>query len=190
MGSSVQDKAGHRHAQIGQLYMNFTWDPKLTTVPTCEDVETWDGIAISVGHHPATDVSVAQWEGVLDGLDQISNCPNVPRLVFVTPPPQPPRTDTWAQKMHDRRTCSRLKRFGQIAQERALATSTFSVVNQYDLLEPFIFHPLQVDGAHFIETDGLEAVIDETIGKLGICGMNEILLPEPSIEVVFPDRSR
>jgi hypothetical protein len=43
------------------------------------------------------------------------------------------------------------------------------VVDQFALTEPHIWETLHLDAAHFLATDALDPILDEIIGKSGIC---------------------
>ena len=45
----------------------------------------------------------------------------------------------------------------------------FMVVDQFDLSMPHVEEPMKTDFAHYVYTDAMDPIVDDVIGKLGIC---------------------
>lgn len=164
---------------------NFTWDPRLGSVlPPCETLSTLSGIVISVAAHPAVNMRLKDFiipHAAI--LRQAAACPGpLPPLIYLLGPPHPPRDDPSFVNSNDRRTNHRMRIFNDaIASVVLNETNKWSAVDQQELLDPFDFFPLRTDKAHFLETDGLEAVLDEVMGKLQLCGSHEMWVAEPVV---------
>ncbi|KIO24458.1 hypothetical protein M407DRAFT_244458 [Tulasnella calospora MUT 4182] len=86
----------------------------------------------------------------------------------MTAPATPPRTDEFVQKYADKRTNVRLQHWVGLATELALHAG-WSLVDQFDLTLPHNLEPLHTDLAHYLATDAMDPIVDEVIGKIGIC---------------------
>lgn len=156
------------------------WDINHTP---CEDFADYDALVVSVGSHHAGNAPTAEFLKELRFFERLTaECNLRAKLVFATPPPQPPRVDEHVRDHNDHRTISRLTYWGQLAADRARAAG-WRVVDLMALLRPFMFDPLATDLAHFLDTDGLEAVMDELLGEMELCGAEEVDAPGPFVEL-------
>lgn len=46
----------------------------------------------------------------------------------------------------------------------------WAAVDQFALTIPHAMEPLGTDSAHYLASDAIDAVVDEVIGKSGVCG--------------------
>ena len=86
----------------------------------------------------------------------------------MTPPAQPPRQDQYPRKANDHRTNVRLQHFSEVGAQLALDHG-WSVVDQFSLTMPHVFESLLIDSAHYLMTDAIDPIVDEVIGKAGLC---------------------
>lgn len=86
----------------------------------------------------------------------------------MTVPAAPPRTDEYVRSHADRRTNVRLQHWEKLGTELALDAG-WSVVDQFELTLPHNLEPLHTDMAHYLATDAMDPIVDEVIGKIGIC---------------------
>lgn len=105
------------------------------------------------------------------------NCPFVPTsdapnrsYIFVTLPAGPQRQDEWARGFKDHRTNVRSAFQADAGIKIAQGLVGWSTVDQFALTIPFSMEPLSVDMAHYLVSDALDPILDEVIGKSGVCG--------------------
>lgn len=173
-------KAGSKNATVGSTDFKFLWDPRGMTLskPTgCEEViADADVVVVSVAAHltASHQISTSQYTETLQSIfSTISGCPLPPSLskrtlVYMTAPAAPPRTDEYVRKYADRRTNVRLQHWAELGTEVALKAG-WGVVDQFDLTLPHNLEPLHTDMAHYLATDAMDPIVDEVIGKTGIC---------------------
>lgn len=97
--------------------------------------------------------------------------PDVPARthIFLTLPAGPQRQDEWAQSFKDHRTNVRSQYQTDVGIEIARKMG-WSVVDQFALTIPHSMEALSTDLAHYLVNDALDAILDELIGKSGVCG--------------------
>ncbi|KAG8976795.1 hypothetical protein FRC05_003145 [Tulasnella sp. 425] len=173
-------KAGSKNTTIGNTDFNFLWDPRGITLAkpaACEEmVGDADVVVVSVAAHLAAShqISTSQYTQTLQSIfSTLSSCPHPPdlskrTLVYMTAPAAPPRTDEYVRKYADRRTNVRLQHWRDLGTDVALKAG-WSVVDQFDLTLPHNLEPLHTDMAHYLSTDAMDPIVDEVIGKIGIC---------------------
>ena len=141
---------------------------------TCDEMKDYDVFGISIGHHLHR-MTAAQYteniKAVFEHINSVSaSCPTTSgrarRLIYISPPAAAPREDPWVQQARDRRTNIRLTHWTSISLEMARAYG-WRTVDQYALTNAFGRDVK--DFIHFIETDGLDPVLDDVIAKMGIC---------------------
>lgn len=148
------------------------WDPYGDNLKKsgCEVLDGLNALIVAIGAHHATHLDIEALFLDLDMIYKLQDCGKQTRLVFITSPPTVPRTDEWPESYKDRRSGARMREFGALSKsmiERKY--SKWFVVHQLELLTPFLFDPLFGDLAHYVATDGLDAVLDEVTAKAGIC---------------------
>ncbi|KAG8951340.1 hypothetical protein FRC00_007305 [Tulasnella sp. 408] len=178
-------KAGSKNATVGNSDFKFLWDPRGTALSkpaACEEmIANADVVVVSVGAHLAASnkISTSQYNETLQSIFSIiSGCPLPPglskrTLVYMTAPAAPPRTDEYVRKYSDRRTNVRLQHWAELGTEVALKAG-WSVVDQFDLTLPHNLEPLHTDLAHYLATDAMDPIVDEVVGKIAICGEDDI----------------
>lgn len=90
------------------------------------------------------------------------------RLLYITPPAVAPREDEFVRELKDRRTNLRISHWARIGLDLAAARG-WRTVDQFAPTSGFVRDTK--DDAHFLETDGLDPVLDDVIAKLGICDL-------------------
>ncbi|KAG9012166.1 hypothetical protein FRB90_006815 [Tulasnella sp. 427] len=181
---TLSRKMGSKNVTLGESDFTFLWDPrgKLLNAPTtCDEmIQDSDIVLVSVAAHLAASRQVATSEYIStlgSILSTISKCPlpthvTERRLVYMTAPAAVPRTDEYVRKYADRRTNVRLQHWRDLGVDIALKAG-WSVVDQFELTLPHNLEPLHTDMAHYLATDAIDPIVDEVIGKLGICDGDE-----------------
>ncbi|KAG8909000.1 hypothetical protein FRB99_000103 [Tulasnella sp. 403] len=171
------EKGGHKQATIGNLTFDFLWDPRGESVipVTCKELKEakTDIVILSMGAHFAVDSTTAEFTQNLTRIfTTFTACefsPPPSNIIFVTSPAQPPRQDEFVRKYSDHRTNVRLQHWSEISTKMALDMG-FSVVDQFALTMPHVWEPMGLDFAHYLSTDAIDPIVDEVIGKAGLCG--------------------
>jgi hypothetical protein len=99
------------------------------------------------------------------------------KLIYLPAPAPPPRTDRWPRDVGDRRTSAR----GRVWRDLTLELTRreegeegkdagWAFVDQYDLTRSFDWEVLELDMGHYLATDALDPLVDDVLGKMGICG--------------------
>ncbi|KAG8903882.1 hypothetical protein FRB99_002618 [Tulasnella sp. 403] len=165
-------KAGTKMAKVGNLESTFAWDPRGATIHprNCSILEGVDVLVTSVGAHWATNESTKKYLDVMQGILQtVENCPSTPsKLIFLTAPAQPPRQDHYVRENNDHRTNVRLQYWAEHTTDLALAAG-WNVVDQFAYSQHMAIEPMYLDFAHYLSTDALDPIVDEIIGKSGLC---------------------
>lgn len=91
-----------------------------------------------------------------------------PTLVYLTGPAVIPRSDHWPREVDDRRTSSRARLWRDLTLKMAQEEG-WRFVDQYDITRSFDWDVLDLDLAHFLATDALDPLLDDVLGKTGIC---------------------
>ncbi|KIO33629.1 hypothetical protein M407DRAFT_231788 [Tulasnella calospora MUT 4182] len=176
---TVSSKAGSKNTTVGNTDFKFLWDPRGVTLAkpaACEEMIDADVVVVSVAAHLAAShqFSTTQYTQTLQSIfSTTSGCPLPPgssnrTLVYMTAPAAPPRTDEYVRKFADRRTNVRLQHWADLGTKVAL-NAGWSVVDQFNLTLPQNLEPLHTDMAHYLATDAMDPIVDEVIGKIGIC---------------------
>ncbi|KAH7104542.1 hypothetical protein BKA62DRAFT_692573 [Auriculariales sp. MPI-PUGE-AT-0066] len=170
------EKSGHKNATFDNLYLDFQWDPsgEGLLVLDCAEIQAFDVLVFSVGHHLHRYTTAQYFEfigGAFEHVTKLSaEChPSSGRsrqLVYVTPPAVVPREDHFVQDLKDRRTNVRITHWANIGMNLARKHG-WRTVDQFHYTAAFVRD--SKDDAHFLETDALDAVLDDFIAKLGVC---------------------
>ncbi|KZW02626.1 hypothetical protein EXIGLDRAFT_829154 [Exidia glandulosa HHB12029] len=170
------EKSGHKNASFPNRYIDFRWDPFGDGLLSsqCDEIAGFDIIGFEIGHHLHrfnTSEYTEHLKTVIDHITSLaSTCPSPsgrPRqLLYITPPAVAPREDAFVRELKDRRTNLRISHWARIGLDLA-AGRGWKTVDQYAYTTGFVRDTK--DDAHFIETDGLDPVLDDIIAKLGIC---------------------
>ncbi|EJD55095.1 hypothetical protein AURDEDRAFT_109564 [Auricularia subglabra TFB-10046 SS5] len=170
------EKSGHKNASFENRYIDFRWDPFGDGLLTsdCDEIEDFDIIGFSIGHHLHRFNTQEYTEHITTVLDHItsiaSSCSTksgrARQLLYITPPAVAPREDEFVRELKDRRTNLRIAHWARIGLDLAAARG-WRTVDQFAYTRAFVRDTK--DDAHFIETDGLDPVLDDIVAKLGIC---------------------
>jgi hypothetical protein len=182
-----KEKMEQESAIIGSTNFTFIWDPNGSLYLaglTCATIQTLSSLVVSIGSHSAARGETPEtFADLIRFIPELDRCPGpLPSLIYISPPPGPPRTDEWAQEWRDKRTHGRLQYYCKVVRDHIFASTHWKLVDAQMLLQPYIFHPLYSDFAHYLGSDGQEAVLDDMIAKMGICGESEVDVPGPVIE--------
>ncbi|GAA6008319.1 hypothetical protein JCM10207_000084 [Rhodosporidiobolus poonsookiae] len=177
--AEASPKALSKSAHVGNLYMEFMWDPYLKAGMACDFITKFDSITVSSGTHqicwncPRTASLLSSLRAVLTTWPrQIHECharsgqtqAKSPRLIFLTMPPFHPQ-------LHNRdcRTGARIaytnQRLAEIAEEAG-----WEVLDIERYVKPVAVDQLVGDGVHYLRLDAAEPIADDFIDRLGICG--------------------
>ncbi|GAA5975024.1 hypothetical protein JCM5350_004549 [Sporobolomyces pararoseus] len=174
-------KVANKQAKIGNLHLEFLWDPFLEASFDCSYMSQFTHVVISTGSHqacyrcPQTASYISHMSSIFSSWPrQHSNCsssssPSRPgsksaKFVFVTSP------SWYPQKIEkfDCRTSQRLTRWNELATKEALGEG-WGVVDAQSLTRSIAVDTRLIDGVHYIKTDAIDPMVDELIMKLGIC---------------------
>ncbi|GAA6048683.1 hypothetical protein JCM3770_002019 [Rhodotorula araucariae] len=177
---SVEDKsmkADSKHSHIGNLYLNYVWDPFLESDVDCDFMRQFDTITVSTGSHDAcwNCPSTAAWLASLSDVfstwpSRIAAChtrsarPKKPRFIFLNIPATHPLLHN-----HDCRTGPRLAYWNERAAELA-SEHGWEVVDVEEYSKPGAIDTMYGDGVHYLGLDAAEPVVDDYLDRLGICG--------------------
>ncbi|GAA5842091.1 hypothetical protein JCM5353_001107 [Sporobolomyces roseus] len=172
-------KVANKWEKIGNLDLEFLWDPFLEATFDCEYMSRFTHVVISTGSHqacyrcPTTESYISHMSSIFSSWPkQISQCSHSTRtrskpveFVFVTNP------SWYPQKIerYDCRTQQRLTRWNELATEAALENN-WSVVDAQDMTRSMAIDTRMIDGVHYIKTDAIDPMADELLMKLKICG--------------------
>ncbi|KAM0790486.1 hypothetical protein ACM66B_003361 [Microbotryomycetes sp. NB124-2] len=200
---------GSKHETVGDVYMEYVWDPYLKTKPSCDRFADFDSITFSFGtHHLRQDCAhtttylahlfsiLHEWPNVLKSCPQAKN--KLPRLIIMTIPPMHPqlhnhdcrtnpRISLWnkllKQLVHPASFSAQAQPFQQLSVDALLFNSTATttttsgrgasedwfVVDFESLSKPVSIDTDLIDGVHYLMTDAIEVVVDDWIGRSGLC---------------------
>ncbi|BGP43529.1 hypothetical protein JCM10449v2_007564 [Rhodotorula kratochvilovae] len=177
---SVEDKsmkANSKHAQVGNLYLEFMWDPFLRADVDCDFMRKFDSITISTGSHeacwncPSTSSWLASlsdffstWPARVAACHARSARPKEPRYFFLNIPATHPQLHN-----HDCRTGPRIAYWNEKAAEMAREHG-WEVVDVEGYSKPGAIDTVYGDGVHYLGLDAAEPVVDDYLDRLGICG--------------------
>ncbi|KAE9411328.1 hypothetical protein BT96DRAFT_911943 [Gymnopus androsaceus JB14] len=174
------EKVGNKFANAGNLDLEFLWDPKgsefIGNPDRCHKLGNADVVVTSLGSHWANSNVSDYLNEVPFIMNLLAECPYVPApdapsrsFIFLTMPAGPQRQDEWVQRIKDRRTNIR-SAYETDAGLKIAKSLGWSAVDYYSLTLPFSMEALSVDMAHYLNNDALDPVVDEVIGKSGLCG--------------------
>ncbi|GAA5821007.1 hypothetical protein JCM11251_001917 [Rhodosporidiobolus azoricus] len=180
--AEASPKALNKNAYVGNLYMEFMWDPYLTAGLDCDFIRKYDSITISSGTHqlswncPRASALLAQLTKVLATWPSLlrqcharpssSSTPRAqknPKLVFLLIPPFHPQLHN-----HDCRTGPRIGYINENLRESA-EENGWEVVDVERYVKPVAVDQLVGDGVHYLRLDAAEPVADDFIDLLDIC---------------------
>ncbi|KAJ7583783.1 hypothetical protein C8J56DRAFT_1054311 [Mycena floridula] len=174
-------QVGDKFAIVGNLNLQFLWDPRgyhsvNNHEETCRKIGNADVIVTSLGAHWANSNMSDYLKKIPMTLKAVMNCPFHPTAdapnrsyIFVTLPAGPQRQDEWARGYNDHRTNIRSAYQSEVGIKMARELPGWSTVNQFALTIPFSLESLYVDMSHYLVTDALDPILDEVIGKSGVC---------------------
>ena len=125
-------------------------------------------------HDSPTSVFLSQLRSTLTAF---SACPYTPpshtprhkrKQILLYGPAAIPRQDEWVIKYKDHRTNIRLQYWRDASLKMAKELG-WDMVDQFELTLPHSVEPLAVDEAHYLANDGLDPIVDEVLGKTGLC---------------------
>ncbi|TRM65032.1 hypothetical protein BD626DRAFT_490686 [Schizophyllum amplum] len=163
-----------------------------------------DVLIVSVGYHIAvghpTAVFLERTHDILDAVDICFPAPNPPlderqagahgiphahthgrpstytgprTRIMLTPAAPGPLTTDRVRRDNRHTTHNRLRYWSELMIPLALARG-WSVIDQFALTAPLAWETLVSDGIHFMMTDAHEALVDEALGKMGICAERDL----------------
>ncbi|KAI5475537.1 hypothetical protein MNV49_001198 [Pseudohyphozyma bogoriensis] len=174
-------KADSKVEEIGNLHLEFLWDPWIYNNFSCAAYSSYDSITLSTGAHqacygcPPTTSILATLDDIFSTWpEKLRECRRAERgaerrretewIWMNTPAWHPQRKEE-----KDCRTGQRLEywneRAGKLARE-----SGWKVIDVFALTRPFAIDTQLMDGVHYIRTDAIDPITDEWIEKVGICG--------------------
>ncbi|GAA5873187.1 hypothetical protein JCM16303_006966 [Sporobolomyces ruberrimus] len=172
-------KVANKKERIGNLHLEFLWDPFLEATFDCSYMSQFTHVVVSTGSHqacyrcPATTSYISHMSSIFSSWpERHSTCQEgddvkrkkEAKFVFVTSP------SWYPQKIerYDCRTSQRLTRWNELSTKEALKEG-WSVVDAQALTRSMAVDTRLIDGVHFIKTDAIDPMVDELIEKLGIC---------------------
>ncbi|EJU05038.1 hypothetical protein DACRYDRAFT_104927 [Dacryopinax primogenitus] len=169
------EKMGEKSDSAGLVESVFLWDPVGATEPerTCELIADKDVVAVSLGMW----FSAAEGSRTAEALDLILShlevyprCPRLEnqKLIYLGVPAHPPRSDHFVQEAKDHVTNGRMELWSALVLPLARQEG-WEVVDAFALTNPYVLETLDLDSAHFTGTEALDALVDEIIGKSGLC---------------------
>lgn len=182
-----ENKFDSQSITIDQLNLTYVWDSKgqefldWSNDPCGGPVEDSDVLVVSIAAHYAVESTTAYFMSQLNRiLTGFSACPyhpssldqNVPnpqrKLIFLFAPAVVPRWDEWPAQFNDHRTNIRMQYWRDLSRKLAKEMG-WMFVDQYELTLPHNFEPRHNDMAHYLATDAIDPIIDEVLGKSGLC---------------------
>jgi len=182
-----ENKVNSKNTTIDQLDLSFLWDPKgqdfldWNKDPCGGLVKDSDILIVSIAAHyavkSATAYFISQLNKILTGF---AACPYHPsphnengpkaqrKLIFLYAPAVIPRWDEWVSRFDDHRTNIRTRYWRDLSQTLAKELG-WMFVDQYELTLPHALEPRHMDMAHYMATDAIDPIIDEVLGKTGLC---------------------
>ncbi|KAL8279632.1 hypothetical protein RQP46_007945 [Phenoliferia psychrophenolica] len=178
-----------KSAELGNLHLEFLWDPFLTSTVDCEAMKHLTSVVVSTGAHQAcwacertpTSALAEQLETLFAGWSNdwakcLAPGATPPKLIYMNSPAFEYPASHYRL---DCRTGPRMQHWNGVA-GRLARESGWSVVDTFAHSRPFAVDTLLLDGVHYLKTDAIDPMADEIIEKLGICGNNPDLLREAS----------
>ncbi|GAA6017719.1 hypothetical protein JCM11491_001181 [Sporobolomyces phaffii] len=178
-------KVANKKERIGNLHLEFLWDPFLEAAFDCHYMAQFTHVVVSTGSHqacyrcPTTTSYVSHMSSIFSSWPQLhSSCPEKntttseregegkepAKFVFVTSPSWYPQRI----EKYDCRTSQRLTRWNRLTTDVALEHG-WGVVDAQDLTRSIAVDTRLIDGVHYIKTDAIDPMVDELIMKLDIC---------------------
>ncbi|KAJ7583977.1 hypothetical protein C8J56DRAFT_196072 [Mycena floridula] len=176
------EKVGDKFATVGNLDIQFLWDPRGHEFvhnhdEACRKLGNADVVVTSLGSHWANSNMTDYLKEIPMIMKALMKCPFIPTAdapkrsyIFVTLPAGPQRQDEWARGFKDHRTNVRSAYQTEVGIRMAHELPGWSTVDQFALTIPFSMESLYVDMAHYLVNDALDPILDEVIGKSGVCG--------------------
>ncbi|GAA5876312.1 hypothetical protein JCM8547_008882 [Rhodosporidiobolus lusitaniae] len=177
--AEASPKALNKNTHVGNLFMEFMWDPYLQAGVDCDFIRKFDSIAISSGTHqlswncprmltllPSLSHVLRTWPRLLRECHASSGASSQkhPKLVFLTLPSFHPQLHN-----HDCRTGPRISYVNMRLKEEA-EENGWEVLDVEKYVAPVAVDQLVGDGVHYLRLDAAEPVADEYIDILDICG--------------------
>ncbi|GAA6038804.1 hypothetical protein JCM8097_002900 [Rhodosporidiobolus ruineniae] len=174
--AEASPKALNKNAHVGNLYMEFAWDPYMTAEFSCDYMLKFDSIAFSSGTHQlswncpraatlisALSMPLRTWPRLLRQCHAQHKSHKSPQLVFLTMPAFHPQLHN-----HDCRTGPRITYVNQRLSEIALEEG-WEVLDVEGYVKPVAVDQIVGDGVHYLRLDAAEPIADEYLDILGIC---------------------
>ncbi|KAL1689736.1 hypothetical protein GGG16DRAFT_57138 [Schizophyllum commune] len=184
-------KIEFKTAKVGQIDFAFQWDPRGELMVTEPDqicatlVERRVDVFIaSIAFHLAIDqpthVFLTRLEQLFDAVDRCKRPASHghrkshpayagPRArVLLTPAAMAPRQDPPAANSRQKSTNARLAYWTALAAPLAKSRG-WALLDQFALTEPMAWEPMFTDRLHYLLTDAHEAIVDEAVGRTGLC---------------------
>ncbi|KAM0753234.1 hypothetical protein T439DRAFT_193249 [Meredithblackwellia eburnea MCA 4105] len=174
----LSQKIPSKTRQIGNLYLEFTWDPFIRSMVTCEYISRFSSVIVSTGSHQAcwecVDFPTVTLQHQLFTIfttwpQAFAQCrPGLPPTKFIYMN-SPAFAYPGSHYRLDCRTGPRLEYWNNKANYLARAAG-WAVVDTFMHSRPFAIDTYMLDGVHYLKTDAIDPMADEVIEKLGICG--------------------
>ncbi|TRM55581.1 hypothetical protein BD626DRAFT_524622 [Schizophyllum amplum] len=183
-------KLEFKSAKVGQVEFAFQWDPRGELIAAepqkiCAALieRKVDVFFASIAFHLALDepthVFLDRLEAVFDAVHHCTKpadrghgqhgAYSGPRTrVLVTPAAVAPRQDGDAAASKQKSTNARHAYWAALAAPVARARG-WAVLDQFALTEPMAWEPMFTDRLHYLLTDAHEAIVDEAVGRTGLC---------------------
>ncbi|KAI5475957.1 hypothetical protein MNV49_000564 [Pseudohyphozyma bogoriensis] len=173
----LSNKQPMKHAVIGELFLEYSWDPHLEAPHSCDLMQHFDTVVISTGAHQAgfrsstftTKTLVKRLEALFESWPRLSaQCgrKTPTKFIYLNTPAY------WYPPKHhglEGRTGPRLEHWNEKLTKLARVYD-WAVIDVFSLTKPFAVDTIQADGIHYLKTDAIDPIGDELIGKMGICG--------------------
>jgi len=180
------EKQGSKSTTIDQLDIDFLWDPRgdefLEIEDRCEDrVKDSDIIIVSTVAHYDDKPTSFMLSKLREILTTFAACPYHPppshnpnepksqrKHILLYAPAVVQRQDDFVIEFKDHGTNIRFQYWRDISQKLAEELG-WMFVDQFELTLPHSLEPLYTDMAHFLANDALDPIVDELLGKTGLC---------------------
>ncbi|KZP13775.1 hypothetical protein FIBSPDRAFT_834647 [Athelia psychrophila] len=174
------EKTGHKSGSVGNLDINFLWDPRgidfLNDDEACaERVQGANIIVLSTVAHYDDSPAPYVFSQVREMMSAVAACPYTPtpgfpirKQILLYAPAVVQRQDEFVRKYKDHGTNLRMAYWRDEIYKIARELN-WEFVDQLELTLPHSLEPLGTDMAHFLANDAIDPIIDELLGKTGLC---------------------
>ncbi|KAI5834331.1 hypothetical protein K523DRAFT_412494 [Schizophyllum commune Tattone D] len=178
---TASPKLEFKTAEVGEIDFAFQWDPRgelmvIQTERLCATLKEREvdiyfaSIAFHLAIDQPTHVFLERVEKLFDAVDQCTDAEYAgpSTRILLTPAAAAPRQDLAGSGLREKNTNVRHAYWSALVAPLAKSRG-WALLDQFALTEPIAWEPMFMDKLHYLLTDAVEALVDEAVGRTGLC---------------------